>query len=327
MDGADTRQMRFTVEPSPAGGYHVRMARQPGAALAPRHGGGGGGAPRRVPAAASPSAATASSSISPTAPRCRLRPVSPDDKPLFAAAWEALRRVVALPALHDAQAAPRPCDDLEYLTEVDHVDHEAIGAVDPRTGAGLGVARYVRDAERPDAAEAAVAVVDEWQGRGLGGLLLRRLTDRATANGITHLHRLAVDREPQHAAPVRAARPRPRARRRRRHDGDRRRAAGRATRGRSCAARRPGTCTRRIRRVFGLDNLPVRRDLARRRAARAGRPARRPRGAARAVRARRRSPRRDALRPGAQPAARARARRLGGAARHAAGAARRTRPS
>jgi L-amino acid N-acyltransferase YncA len=70
------------------------------------------------------------------------------------------------------------------LTEIDHVDHEAIGALDPRTGAGLGVARYLRNPHRPDTAEAAVAVVDEWQGRGLGGVLLRRLCRRAKANGI-----------------------------------------------------------------------------------------------------------------------------------------------
>jgi GNAT superfamily N-acetyltransferase len=64
------------------------------------------------------------------------------------------------------------------------VNHEAIGATALRTGAGLGVARYMRDERRPDVAEAAVAVIDAWQGRGLGGVLLRRLCRRATTNGI-----------------------------------------------------------------------------------------------------------------------------------------------
>ena len=46
------------------------------------------------------------------------------------------------------------------------------------------MARYVRDADRPHAAEAAVSVIDAMQGRGLGGLLLRRLCHRAAQNGI-----------------------------------------------------------------------------------------------------------------------------------------------
>ena len=46
------------------------------------------------------------------------------------------------------------------------------------------MARYVRDPERPHAAEAAVSVIDAMQGRGLGGVLLRRLCHRAAQNGI-----------------------------------------------------------------------------------------------------------------------------------------------
>ena len=41
---------------------------------------------------------------------------------------------------------------------------------------------------QPAVAEAAVAVVDEWQRRGLGGELLRRLTARARANGFERFH-------------------------------------------------------------------------------------------------------------------------------------------
>jgi len=36
----------------------------------------------------------------------------------------------------------------------------------------------------PQVAEAAVSVVDEWQRRGLGGVLLARLTERASEHGI-----------------------------------------------------------------------------------------------------------------------------------------------
>jgi GNAT superfamily N-acetyltransferase len=75
-------------------------------------------------------------------------------------------------------------DELAFFTEIDHVDHEAVGALDAEGRQGVGVARYVRDPERPHAAEAAVIVVDAWQGRGLGGKLLRRLCARATENRI-----------------------------------------------------------------------------------------------------------------------------------------------
>jgi GNAT superfamily N-acetyltransferase len=76
-------------------------------------------------------------------------------------------------------------EDLAFFTDLDHADHEALGAIDPATGDGLGVARYVRDPGRPDTAEAAVSVIDSWQGRGLGAVLLERLTARACQNGIT----------------------------------------------------------------------------------------------------------------------------------------------
>jgi RimJ/RimL family protein N-acetyltransferase len=82
--------------------------------------------------------------------------------------------------------------ELRYLTEVDHHDHEALVATDPRTGEGVGVARYVRDPERPDTAEVAVAVADHWQGQGVGTELLHRLADRARDEGILRFTALVV---------------------------------------------------------------------------------------------------------------------------------------
>jgi GNAT superfamily N-acetyltransferase len=80
------------------------------------------------------------------------------------------------------QLAPR---ELTYLTQVDHSNHEALVAVDSLTHQGVGVARYVRDHDSPEQAEFAVAVVDEWQGRGLGSELLRALAARARAERIS----------------------------------------------------------------------------------------------------------------------------------------------
>jgi acetyltransferase len=73
---------------------------------------------------------------------------------------------------------------LRYLTEVDHHDHEALVALAPGDVDIVGVARYVRDQETPDHAEVAVAVVDDWQNRGVATELLRRLSARARAEGI-----------------------------------------------------------------------------------------------------------------------------------------------
>jgi GNAT superfamily N-acetyltransferase len=74
---------------------------------------------------------------------------------------------------------------IRYLTEIDHHDHEAMIAIDEDSGEGIGVARYVRNRARPAAAEVAVTVIDDWQGRGLGTLLLEVISARAREEGIT----------------------------------------------------------------------------------------------------------------------------------------------
>lgn len=78
-------------------------------------------------------------------------------------------------------------EDLEYLANLDYRDHFAWAAfgIDSPGTPGLGVARYIRDPNRPTTAEAAVTVLDEYQHRGLGTLLLLMLVDEASRNGIT----------------------------------------------------------------------------------------------------------------------------------------------
>jgi RimJ/RimL family protein N-acetyltransferase len=74
--------------------------------------------------------------------------------------------------------------ELRYFTNLDHHDHEALGALDHAGGRGVGIARYIRDAQDPHAAEIAVTIVDDWQGRGLATELLAQLSDRARQEGI-----------------------------------------------------------------------------------------------------------------------------------------------
>lgn len=73
--------------------------------------------------------------------------------------------------------------ELTRLTDIDHHDHEALIAIAP-DGQLVGVARYIRLVERPAAAEVAVTVTDEWQGRGVGTAMLTRLIARAEEEGI-----------------------------------------------------------------------------------------------------------------------------------------------
>ena len=72
--------------------------------------------------------------------------------------------------------------ELRYLTDVDGVDHVALVAV-----AGediVAVARFVRLADDPTSAEAAIVVADALQGHGLGRRLGLALADAARARGV-----------------------------------------------------------------------------------------------------------------------------------------------
>jgi GNAT superfamily N-acetyltransferase len=112
-----------------------------------------------------------------------VRPVRAADRTLLADGFARLspssrrfRFLTGKPAL--------TASDLQYLTDVDHRDHEAIGAADVTDGRGVGIARFVRSRSDPSTAEFALTVVDEWHRRGLGTMLLARLVDRARAAGI-----------------------------------------------------------------------------------------------------------------------------------------------
>ena len=110
-----------------------------------------------------------------------VRPVEPADREAIRASFERMgpdsrykRFLSPMDELTESQ--------LDYLTQVDHHDHEALVAIEDAVG--LGVARYVRLERDGPRAEVAVAVIDDWQGRGLGSALLERLSRRARQDGI-----------------------------------------------------------------------------------------------------------------------------------------------
>lgn len=120
----------------------------------------------------------------PDGTRAVLRPIRAQDKEALRDAFgrlspESVRTRFLTTKSHLTQA------DLVYLTEVDDRDHVAVVAVlAERPSMIVGVGRFVRLAEDPAAAEAAIAVGDPWQGMGLGRHLGLVLADLARARGI-----------------------------------------------------------------------------------------------------------------------------------------------
>lgn len=113
-----------------------------------------------------------------------LRPIRADDQRLLRDGFARLSPEAAQRRF----LAPKPrltAAELRYLTDVDGLDHVAIVAVkahDPRFV--VGVARFVRDPEDPEQAEAAIVVGDRWQGQGLGRHMGLALADLARGRGI-----------------------------------------------------------------------------------------------------------------------------------------------
>lgn len=78
---------------------------------------------------------------------------------------------------------------LRYLTEVDGKDHVATAAVlkEAEGERIIGVARFVRQPDRPRTAEAAITIVDDMQHKGLGKKLLGHMVEAARHDRIDTL--------------------------------------------------------------------------------------------------------------------------------------------
>jgi RimJ/RimL family protein N-acetyltransferase len=120
----------------------------------------------------------------------RLRLVRPEDRDGII---EAFRRLSAETRVQrwfypkmtlteaELEALVAPADDL----------HGAISAIelaaDGSEKSGIGMARFVASAERPDSAEIAITIVDDWQGLGIGRILLHRLLAMISERGIAYV--------------------------------------------------------------------------------------------------------------------------------------------
>lgn len=112
----------------------------------------------------------------------RLRPVLPADQWRLLEAGELVspqtryRRFFSLSGITPATA--------RYLTEVDYVDHFVWVAMDGED-IGVGGASYIRSDSDPSVADISFSIMDDVQGRGLGGLLLGALAIAARRHGIS----------------------------------------------------------------------------------------------------------------------------------------------
>ena len=119
-----------------------------------------------------------------------LRTVRPEDRELLRAGFERLSSASRQARFLTPRSGFSEAE-LRYLTDVDGVDHFAIGAtrrLADGSREGIGVGRFVRSRRDPAVAEPAVTVIDEYQGRGLGTILLRRLVAAAWERGVRSFH-------------------------------------------------------------------------------------------------------------------------------------------
>ncbi len=113
-----------------------------------------------------------------------VRQIAPEDKEMLQTALSQLSELSNYFRFHRIVRELTE-DELVYLTELDQHDHAAWGCLIDDDGElrPAGIARYVRLEGEPRA-EAAVTVVDDYQGLGIGSFLLSVLARTAMQNGV-----------------------------------------------------------------------------------------------------------------------------------------------
>jgi GNAT superfamily N-acetyltransferase len=114
-----------------------------------------------------------------------LRPIQPDDKPRLQGALQLLSPRSRYLRFH-ARLDHLTDEQLRYATEVDHRDHVAwlVLDVDHPDVPAIALGQYARLETNPRVAEASITVIDRYQARGLGTMLLAILAEVAITNGI-----------------------------------------------------------------------------------------------------------------------------------------------
>lgn len=110
--------------------------------------------------------------------RLCVRPLEPGDRETVAEVFAGLGERSLRLRFH----GPKPEvseDELALIAAVDRRDRDALVVFSESSSRPLALGELVRAPDEPHAAEVAFAVVDDWQGRGLGRILGDRLARRA----------------------------------------------------------------------------------------------------------------------------------------------------
>lgn len=115
-----------------------------------------------------------------------MRPVLPRDVDLLKRGFARLSRSSVFQRFHGHRDSLSD-ETCRTLTTLDYRNHMALIALVPGRDEAVGVGRY-HLGPGDDLAEAALVVVDGWQGRGVGRQLLDQLVVAARSQGIAGFH-------------------------------------------------------------------------------------------------------------------------------------------
>jgi RimJ/RimL family protein N-acetyltransferase len=122
------------------------------------------------------------SPVWPEGERLAIRPIVATDRDAFAELFARLSPESRYRRFHGPKPALGP-RELTFMTDVDHVEHEALAVIDTHDGSMIGAGRYVGRADGSRIADIAIEVADDMQGIGIGTLLARLIVARASSNG------------------------------------------------------------------------------------------------------------------------------------------------
>ncbi|WP_028009219.1 GNAT family N-acetyltransferase [Solimonas flava] len=127
-----------------------------------------------------------------------VRPIRPDDAARLREGFARLSRLARRRRFPNGDPDRLSDEQIARLVQIDQINHAAWGAInlDKPEEPGIGIARYVRLNGDPRAADVAITIADDYQGRGAGFVLQACLHLTAWQNGIrTFYYDVASDHD------------------------------------------------------------------------------------------------------------------------------------